>query len=231
MSQPGVRAQKKQRTWTALRRAALRLIADRGFDDVSVDEIAQAAGFSPRTFFNYFDSKEAVVFDPDPAEPAFWRAMLDARPRDESPWASLREISLEYTDRTALNLVAHKRMSEASPALASSSRSTNAGFWAMVHDWLAPRVGSSEPDTFRTQLLIATAQAVLRSTIAYWNVSDGGAVLHHLLRRGFDTVGHGLELAMPAWSITSCRACGAQELQPDVFDPLNRPGESAGSIC
>ena len=56
-------------TWQSLRIAALQLIGEHGFDVVSTEDIARVAGVAPRTFFNYFASKEAVMFDPDPEEP------------------------------------------------------------------------------------------------------------------------------------------------------------------
>jgi AcrR family transcriptional regulator len=53
----GLREQKKQATRDALRAAALRLALERGPDNVRVDDIAEAAGVSPRTYNNYFSSR------------------------------------------------------------------------------------------------------------------------------------------------------------------------------
>lgn len=61
MAADGLREQKKQATRQALRTAALRLALERGPDNVRVDDIAGAAGVSPRTYNNYFSSREQAI--------------------------------------------------------------------------------------------------------------------------------------------------------------------------
>lgn len=58
---PGLRERKKQATHDALREAALRLALERGPDQVRVEDIAEAAGVSPRTYNNYFASREQAI--------------------------------------------------------------------------------------------------------------------------------------------------------------------------
>jgi AcrR family transcriptional regulator len=58
---PGLRERKKQATREALREAALRLAVERGPDQVRVEDIAEAAGVSPRTYNNYFASREQAI--------------------------------------------------------------------------------------------------------------------------------------------------------------------------
>ena len=57
----GLRERKKEATRKALREAALRLALERGVDQVRVEDIADAAGVSPRTYNNYFASREQAI--------------------------------------------------------------------------------------------------------------------------------------------------------------------------
>jgi AcrR family transcriptional regulator len=90
----GLRERKKLATRDALVAAAIRIFTRRGFDAVTIDEIAAAANVSPRTFFRYFAAKEQVVLhDVDVYKDAF-AAVLRAPRARESPWATARRAAL-----------------------------------------------------------------------------------------------------------------------------------------
>ncbi|MEU6509235.1 MULTISPECIES: TetR/AcrR family transcriptional regulator [Streptomyces] len=94
----GLRERKKQQTALRIYRTAIGLFAEKGFDAVSVQEIADAAEVSKMTVFNYFGTKEDLVFKPmekhfsDPA-----RAVRDRAP-GESAVAAVRRQFLELVE-------------------------------------------------------------------------------------------------------------------------------------
>ncbi|MCL2514415.1 MAG: TetR/AcrR family transcriptional regulator [Microbacteriaceae bacterium] len=69
VKEPGLRERKRVATRHAIERAAIELSLEKGYENVTVDEIAEQADVSPRTFFNYFSSKEAAVVGHHPEGP------------------------------------------------------------------------------------------------------------------------------------------------------------------
>lgn len=65
----GLRERKRQATRRAIQMAVIELVAERGLEGTTVDEISRVADISPRTFFNYFASKEDAVVGDLPALP------------------------------------------------------------------------------------------------------------------------------------------------------------------
>ncbi len=74
-----------------IRTIAVELLVARGFDAVTVDDIAEACGISQRTFFRYFASKDDIVLDLARRLDDRLLAAVAARPADEGPVAALRE--------------------------------------------------------------------------------------------------------------------------------------------
>jgi AcrR family transcriptional regulator len=68
-AEPGLRERKRLATRRAIQLAVLSLVAERGLANVTVDEISRVADVSPRTFFNYFTSKEEAIVGEAPTLP------------------------------------------------------------------------------------------------------------------------------------------------------------------
>src|SRR3954469_618171 len=88
----GMRERKKQATREALRAAALRLALERGPDNVRVDDIAEAAGVSPRTYNNYFSSREQAIV---PAVTSEREARIAAAVADRPAGVGLADAVIE----------------------------------------------------------------------------------------------------------------------------------------
>src|SRR5579863_10445214 len=86
----GRRERKKRATRLALKAAALDLVAARGFARVTVEDIADAADVSVRTFFNYFASKEAAIIGEDPELVEALKEDLVGLPATLGPLAAVR---------------------------------------------------------------------------------------------------------------------------------------------
>jgi len=97
----GRRDRKKLATRHALRSAALRLVAARGIHHVTVEDVAEAADVSTRTFFNYFASKEEAVIGIDPGQAEHFTQALAARPSDEAPLRALQAVLGELAGQIA----------------------------------------------------------------------------------------------------------------------------------
>ncbi|KMO83386.1 TetR family transcriptional regulator [Mycolicibacterium chubuense] len=91
----GLRQRKKSATRSAIRRAAIRLFQDQGYTDTTVEQIAEAAEVSPRTFYRYFVAKEAVLIC-DQAVPVM--VAFRNAPADLSPVAAYRYAVAAYFD-------------------------------------------------------------------------------------------------------------------------------------
>ncbi len=88
----GRRERKKRATRLALKAAALDLVAERGFANVTVEDIAETVDVSVRTFFNYFASKEAAVVGDDPELIEAMCSELIDLPAELSPLEALRAV-------------------------------------------------------------------------------------------------------------------------------------------
>jgi AcrR family transcriptional regulator len=85
---PGLRERKKLRTRASIQKEAMRLFLEKGYEETTIEDIAEAVEISPSTFFNYFPSKEAVVFQDD-LDPLILAA-FDAQPGTVNPIRRLR---------------------------------------------------------------------------------------------------------------------------------------------
>jgi AcrR family transcriptional regulator len=95
----GLRERKKRETRETIARAAWKLFARRGFDAVTVADIARAANVSEKTVFNYFPTKEDLVFGAGMQRTAALIEAVRARPSGASIVEPFRRWTMDYLDR------------------------------------------------------------------------------------------------------------------------------------
>jgi AcrR family transcriptional regulator len=152
-AEPGLRERKKEQTRRLLSETARRLFAERGFDEVSVAEIARAADVSETTVFNYFPSKEDLVYS---GLEAFEREMLDAvRERAEGATALQAFAGFVLEPRGFLSsrepgaadrLLEVSRMIATSPTLLAREQQILARYTRSLAALLADETGAADDD-------------------------------------------------------------------------------------
>jgi AcrR family transcriptional regulator len=143
----GLREFKKQRTRQLIADTALRLFVERGFERVTVAEVAEAAGVSEKTVFNYFPTKEDLFFDEvEERETALVAAVRDRRP-DESIPAALRRSQIADCGRLCTTgFAAFARLIEESPALRAKELEIMARFTRSLAEAIDQELGCGELD-------------------------------------------------------------------------------------
>lgn len=194
-SEPGLRDRKKQRTRSALNRSALVLAAERGLDHVTVEDISTAAGVSPRTFFNYFTSKEEAVVGPDAETgPRIRRRVLEQPAHlgaaEALKAAMLAELAEELAEDREFWLLRMKVVQQ-HPVLLARLFAGGEEAERQVVAGIAERVGLP-PDDLYPMLLAAAASAAGRVAFAQWAEPDGLRPLEALFGDAMDLLSAGL---------------------------------------
>jgi AcrR family transcriptional regulator len=170
---PGLRERKKQRTRQLLSDTARRLFSERGFEQVSVAEIAREADVSEMTVFNYFPSKEDLVFSGlETFEDQLLTAIRD-RPPGQTVIAAFGEFILEPRGLLATNdaaaageLIAVTRMIAASPTLLAREQQIFARYTDTLAHLIAIETGSRADDP-RPYVVANALIGIHRALISY----------------------------------------------------------------
>jgi AcrR family transcriptional regulator len=172
-AQLGLRERKKQRTRQLLSETARRLFSEHGFEQVSVAEIAREAEVSEQTVFNYFPSKEDLVFSGLEAFEDQLLAAIRERPPGWTVVAAFGDFILEprglfavEDDVTARELVRVTKMIAASPALLGREQLIFARYTDALARLLVEETGARAGD-LRPYVVANALIGVHRALIAY----------------------------------------------------------------
>jgi AcrR family transcriptional regulator len=191
----GRRERKKLATHNALRAAALELSLEHGVDNVTVEQIADAADVSVRTFFNYYSSKEQAVVAGESVASEAMLENLRSRPADEPILTSLRHVIMVMAAGIPeRERVAQLRLVRRTPTLLPHQLAAYESTENSLAQIIADRTGTDVKTDLYPTLLAASLVATLRVVVTHWiNAESGGPEdLHRLISSALDQLRDGL---------------------------------------
>ena len=176
---------------------ALGLFTAQGFAEVSVDDVAQAAGIARRTLFRYYASKSAILWGDFDTHLAHLQELLDEVDRVDPKvrmGEALRGALLAFNTFDDCETVRHRqrmRVILETAELQAYSMTMYAGWREVVAGFVAHRLSVKTTDPL-PQTVAWTMLAVALSAYEHW-LSDESVTLPEALGSAFDVVGAGLE--------------------------------------
>lgn len=196
---PSLRERKKEQVRRQFQRIALELFDERGFEDVTVDDIADRAEISRSTFFRYFPTKEDVLIGRADEHLVELRDAFVARPTDEPVLRSLRlsiqALAASYEDDRP-DFVAMRHISRDHPSILARGLEHQAVWEEAFAELLAERLGSDASTDLRPKVIASAVMAAIRVALNEWLDSDTRTDLHEILGEAFDVLGDGLGSAL-----------------------------------
>ena len=184
---------RRSTTWAQLSKVAIDLFATRGFDEVSVDDVAQAAGIARRTLFRYYPSKSALPWGDFDAHLEHMRDQLADLDPGVPIGDALRTALLAFNTFDEAETARHRRRMRVileTAELQAYSMTMYAGWRAVVAAFVARRMGAKASD-LAPQTVAWTMLGVALSAYAHW-LADESVSLADALDHAFDTVSDGL---------------------------------------
>ncbi|MFJ2769801.1 TetR/AcrR family transcriptional regulator [Streptomyces sp. NPDC087300] len=198
-----MRELKKQRTRDALLRAALELFTTKGYEETTVDEIAEAVDVSQRTFFRHFTNKEEAAFAVQHMVEGRFIQALRERPAEEAPFVALRGAvlgaweamgqSVEEVVPVELHMRTYQ-MIESTPSLLAIHLRRSIEMEEEIARLIAEREGLDVESDPRPRVAVAAFSGVMRVTGRLWGAGEDTSVdsIRELTEQYLDRLGPSL---------------------------------------
>jgi len=185
---------RRSTSWEHISNVAIDLFTARGFDEVSVDDVAEAAGIARRTLFRYYPSKNALPWGDFEAHLAWMRDLLSDLDPEVGIDAALRTALLAFNTFDDAETARHRqrmRVILQTEALQAYSMTMYAGWRAVVAAFVARRLEMKQSD-LAPQTVAWMMLGVALSAYQNW-LDDESVSLLQALSDAFDTVSDGLK--------------------------------------
>ncbi|RAQ95999.1 TetR family transcriptional regulator [Thermogemmatispora tikiterensis] len=171
---PGLRERKKRLLQEAIEQAALKLFLQRGYEQTSIQDIAEAVMISPRTFFRYFPSKEEVLLGPTRAVMRagleYLRTLPKGQSEDEATSMALRAAMLHIAhlyQQQRHSFLLRYQIARQIPSVAAFYLYALLEAETAFCDLLQERAGGAR-EYGQLRLLVATHVVALRVALERW---------------------------------------------------------------
>ncbi len=172
----GLRERKKRAARRAISEAALRLAVEKGVEQVRVEDIATAVGVSPRTFNNYFSSKEEAICSFIVERQERLREALRERPAEETLWEAVSAATVEaYSalgepNRDSVTLA---RSLLLHPAVQGEFLKAHAKVEQVLADAILERAGAGAENALNARLMAAIVESAVKTAFFSWLIYEG----------------------------------------------------------
>jgi AcrR family transcriptional regulator len=191
----GRRERKKLETHRALSTAARELALASGLDGLTVEEIADAADVSVRTFFNYFSCKEEALVGVEPAVLDELGAELEERPADEAPLEALKAVlasGVDDVEEAMRRWSLRTELVRRHPSLLPRHLAALAEIEAALVRALAARLETDPVTDPFPAVAVAAAMGTLRAAVSSWEDAGRPGSLDDAVDAAFATLAAGL---------------------------------------
>jgi AcrR family transcriptional regulator len=191
---PNLHEQRRRSTREALRGAALASFARKGFANVTVAELARAAGVTERTFFRHFPTKEAVLFQDYETQVEWLSEALGERPASESVFdAVLASVASFPHDLEVVRQAATARTELISAErIAGHLRVVQSSFAGVITDFIKKRYSDTSDIDLVAEVAGATLAAALVVAVENWGRSGCTGDLGEITAAAMNLVRSGL---------------------------------------
>lgn len=180
----GIRQRRRQASMVEVQRIAVDLFERRGFDQVTVQEVAAAADVAPVSIYRWFGTKEALVLWDD-YDPGLFAAIVGNLDAGRAPLPAVRDALVTeldgFYDADRRLVLRRTRLAHREPAVLAAAHADV----RLLRDGLATCFSDHVGDASRARTLAAAAVGVLAMAVDQWQQNDGQRSLADWITEGF----------------------------------------------